>query len=346
MAVRARGVRRPQRPTPAARSDRRPPDGRRHLLLRPEEGRRGRAAASLEPLPPRDLLGLPDHHDRDRRRRGVGRGPERVARAAPRPRLPPAVHRHRPDEPRRAARDRLGVHPPHRREARADPDEPRRRPHPRRYRLADGHALLVPRLPDRRRGHARRRHPLVAAGIQRDRHLARADLARARRPRLSRRLLAARADPADVPQLPALLQTHSPARCAAEHPHAQPQRAAHGPAEDRSRGRHPVGRWQVRAVLVEEPARYLRVHRVRALLELLPGVRHRQEPVADAARARHPLRDAGPHRATRRDRRPRARRRQPRGLRDDVGHRPPARPRLHARAPDRREARSSRTCRS
>ena len=60
-----------------------------------------------------------------------------------------------------------------------------------------------------------------------------------------------------------------------------------------------VGRRQVRAVLVEVAARHLRVHRVRALLELLPGVQHRQEPVADAARPRHPLRDARSRRSSR-----------------------------------------------
>ena len=48
------------------------------------------------------------------------------------------------------------------------------------------------------------------------------------------RLLAARPDPADVPQLPALLQAHPPARRAAEHLRAQPLRAPDGPAEDRT----------------------------------------------------------------------------------------------------------------
>ena len=121
---------------------------------------------------------------------------------------------------------------------------------------------------------------------------------------------------ADVPQLPALLQAHPPARRAAEHLHAQPLRAPDGPAEAEPRGREPVGRRQVRAVLVEEPARHLRVHRVRALHELLPRVQHRQEPVADAAHPRHPLRDARPRRrCATRSRELEERDRGPRGVR-------------------------------
>ena len=49
---------------------------------------------------------------------------------------------------------------------------------------------------------------------------------------------------------------------------------------------------------MEVAARHLRVHRVRALHELLPRVQHRQEPVADAAHPRHPLRDARSRHAT------------------------------------------------
>src|SRR6185503_1523786 len=86
-----------------------------------------------------------------------------------------------------------------------------------------------------------------------------------------------------------------------------------GPAEAEPRGRDAVGRREVRAVLVEEPARHVRVHGVRALHELLPGLQHRQEPVADAAHPRHPLRDARPDRGARSDRRRRERGQGPRG---------------------------------
>ena len=102
--------------------------------------------------------------------------------------------------------------------------------------------FLYSRLRDRGAIDRRRRRRLDA-GLERDRargsRRCRAD---GRASRRDDRLLAARPDPADVPQLPALLQAHPPARRAAEHLRAQPQRAPDGPAEAQPRGREPVGR--------------------------------------------------------------------------------------------------------
>ena len=302
LAIRAGGVLRRRGSAPAPGPDRRAASRRRRVLLRSEKGRRGGPAAPDEQAPPVHLLGVSDHHDRDRRRHRVRPHPRRVARAATARDLPAALLPHRLVQPDRPRDDRVGDHPPHDRAAVADPVEPRRRPHPRRDRLPDAVALHVPRLSDRRRRLARSRGAVVDAGVGHDRHVARAAVGGSRGARPDVRLLAARPHPPDVPQLPALLQAHPPARRAAEHLRAQPLAALDGPPEARSRGRDAVGRRRVRAVLVEEPARHLRVHRVRALHELLPRVQHRQEPVADAARARHPLRDARSRPAARQDR--------------------------------------------
>ena len=207
-----------------------------------------------------------------------------------RPRRRLAGGDHRRVQPAGAGHDRLRALPPHGGPAAPDPDEARRRAHPGRHRRPHGHATSAM--------HAFR---AVAAGSR----AASAGLVacspgwlvgRARRTgaRCSARP-AAGSTSASCSRSSTTCPTPSTSTCSARCRTSSSATSASAgvTAEAEPRGRRPSGASAIRAVLVEEPARHLRVHRVRALLELLPGVQHRQEPVADAAHPRHPLRDDG-----------------------------------------------------
>ena len=122
----------------------------------------------------------------------------------------------------------------------------------------------------------------------------------------------------------------STSSAAAEHLLPQPRPARdHAQAEPRGRRHRGHGVVRSRAVHLEVAARRVRLHRVRALLQLLPGLQHRQAAVADAPHPRRARRDDRARHRCRCDRSsrrssatPRSRARHGDGARDGHGARP------------------------
>ena len=123
-------------------------------------------------------------------------------------------------------------------------------------------------------------------------------------------LVGARPRRAGVPQLRALLEAHPHPRLAAEHLLPQPRAARRSCPSSTSRTRTTGA--SARSSSSRGSASWtVRVHRVRALLELLPRVQHRQAAVADAPHPRPARRDDRARRPARQDRQARERSRGP-----------------------------------